>query len=166
MRPLPHHQRRESQSAIVAIGMEGTCPVRHTLATVRDEADRTGHTPYFRLIGEPPDARTIRSRLHLVLVSPDEDSALAIACAVPRQVLADWQASRVLGVNKGMRGGRIRTELRSRAQGRSDSESRLKPKRAHQPSCPVSPGSDNRSCRMIFRRAVNSPALRAALSKA
>jgi hypothetical protein len=32
------------------------------------------------------------------LASPDEDSALAIACAIPRKVPADWQASRALAV--------------------------------------------------------------------
>jgi len=34
------------------------------------------------------------------LASPDEDAALAIACAVPRKVPADWQASRALAVKR------------------------------------------------------------------
>jgi hypothetical protein len=34
------------------------------------------------------------------LISPDEDSALAIACACPRKVPADWQASRALAVKR------------------------------------------------------------------
>jgi len=34
------------------------------------------------------------------LISPDEDSALTIACACPRKVPADWQASRALAVKR------------------------------------------------------------------
>lgn len=34
------------------------------------------------------------------LASPDEDSALAVACLVPRKVPADWQASRALAVKR------------------------------------------------------------------
>lgn len=34
------------------------------------------------------------------LASPDEDSALAVACMVPRKVPADWQASRALAVKR------------------------------------------------------------------
>jgi len=34
------------------------------------------------------------------LTSPDEDSALAIACSVPRRIPTDWQASRLLAVKK------------------------------------------------------------------
>jgi hypothetical protein len=34
------------------------------------------------------------------IVSPEEDSALGIACGVPRKIPADWQASRALDVRK------------------------------------------------------------------
>ena len=34
------------------------------------------------------------------IATPDEDSALLIACGVPRKIPADWQASRALDVKK------------------------------------------------------------------
>ena len=57
--------------------------------------------------------------------SPEEDSALGIACGVPKKIPADWQAVAGSRRKKTMRGGRLRREL-SDERFRSPTESSCK----------------------------------------